>query len=112
MPTPQLNSEIKNLKLRGVNTTKYVLEKHKRRSGPFSVYILTIIGAALASRKVKGGLGLHLGIGILLSFSYIMFMQVTTVFAISGTVPAYLATWIPNLFYGVLVVFIYRWAAR
>lgn len=109
---PELNRELKNLKLRGVNTINYELEKHKRRSGPFSAFILTLIGASLASRKVKGGIGLHLGIGILCAFSYIMFMQVSTVFAISGSVPAYLATWIPNLIFGLLAVYIYRWAAR
>lgn len=108
----ELNKEIKDLKLRGVSTTNYELEKHKRRSGPFSAFILTLIGAALASRKVKGGIGLHLGLGILISFSYIMFMQVSTVFAISGSVPVYLATWIPNLIFGILAIYIYKWAAR
>ena len=109
---PGLNKEIKDLKLRGVNTINYELEKHKRRSGPFSAFILTLIGAALASRKVKGGIGLHLGFGILISFSYIMFMQVSTVFALSGAVPAYLATWIPNFLFGFLAVYLYKWAAR
>lgn len=109
---PELNRELKDLKLRGVNTTNYELEKHRRRSGPFSAFILTLIGAALASRKVKGGLGLHLGLGILICFSYIMFMQVSTVFALSGAVPAYLATWIPNLLFGLLAAYLYKWAAR
>lgn len=112
MSLPVLNKEIENLRLRGVNTTKYELEKYKRTSGAFSVFILTLIGASLASRKVKGGLGFHLALGILLVFSYILFMQVSTVFAISGSVPTYLATWIPNIFFAVLVVFLYRWAAR
>jgi lipopolysaccharide export system permease protein len=108
---PELNKEIRDLQLRGVNTTNYELEKHRRRSGPFSAFILTLIGASLASRKVKGGIGLHLGLGILISFSYIMFMQVSTVFAISGAVPPCLATWIPNLIFGLLAVYLYRWGA-
>ena len=112
MSSPTLNKEIKDLKLRGVNTTKFELEKHKRISQPFSAFILTIIGASLASRKVKGGLGLHLGIGILLSFSYIMFMQVSTVFAISGSVTPLVAVWIPNLIYGLLAIYIYKWGSR
>ncbi len=109
---PELNRELKVLKLRGVNTINYELEKHKRRSGPFSAFILSLIGVALASRKIKGGIGLHLGLGVLSAFSYIMFMQVSTVFALSGAVPAWLATWIPNLIFGLLAVYIYRWAAR
>lgn len=109
---PQLNKDIRDLKLRGVSTINYEIEKHRRRSGPFSAFILTLIGVSLASRKVKGGIGLHLGFGILISFSYIMFMQVSTVFAHSGAVPPYLATWIPNLLFGILAAYLYRWAAR
>lgn len=109
---PALNREIATLKLRGINTTDYEIEKHKRRAGPFSAFILTIIGVSLASRKVKGGLGLHLGLGILICFSYIMFMQVSTVFAVSGSLPPYVAVWIPNILFGGLAAYLYRNAMR
>lgn len=112
MTTPEINKEIKSMKLRGVNSVEYVIEKHRRISGPFSAFILTLIGAGLASRKVKGGLGLHLGLGLLFSFSYILFAQISTVFAISGNTPPALAVWLPNLAYGVIAFVIYKWAAR
>jgi lipopolysaccharide export system permease protein len=66
----------------------------------------------LASRKVKGGLGLHLGLGILIAFSYIMFMQIATVFAVSGSVPPYIAVWIPNFIFGCLAAYLYKRAMR
>lgn len=109
---PALNREIQTMKLRGINTTEYEIEKHRRRSGPFSAFILTLIGVSLASRKVKGGLGLHLGLGILICFSYIMFMQVSTVFAVSGSVPPWIAVWIPNILFGALAAYLYRRAMR
>ncbi len=112
MTLPVLNKSIANLKLRGVNTIDYEIEKHKRRSGPFSAFILTIIGVSLASRKIKGGIGFHLGLGLLLSFSYILFMQVTTVFATSNLLAPWLAMWIPNIMYGGLAFFLYRRAAK
>ncbi|MDO8929087.1 MAG: LptF/LptG family permease, partial [Bacteroidota bacterium] len=112
MTLPALNASIANLKLRGVNTIDYEMEKHRRRAGPFSAFILTIIGVSLASRKIKGGIGFHLGLGLLLSFSYILFMQVTTVFATSGTLAPWMAMWIPNLLYGALAFYLYRRAAR
>ena len=112
MILPTLNASIANLKLRGVNTIDYEMEKHRRRAGPFSAFILTIIGVSLASRKVKGGIGLHLGLGLLLSFSYILFMQVTTVFATSGTLVPWMAMWIPNILYGGLAFYLYRRASR
>jgi len=110
--TPALKEEIAKMKMRGINTVEWELEKHKRLAGPFSAFILTIIGAGLASRKIKGGLGFHLGLGLLLSFSYILFMQITTVFAISGNAPPLLAIWIPNIGYSVIAFFVFRWAAR
>lgn len=110
--TPNLINEIHSMKMRGVRTIEWEIERHKRTAGPFSAFILTIIGVGLASRKIKGGLGLHLGLGLLLSFSYILFMQVSTVFAISGSTPPLLAVWIPNILYSVIAIFVYRWAAR
>lgn len=112
MTLPALNKSIENLKLRGVNTIEYQIEKHKRRSGPFSAIILTIIGVSLASRKIKGGIGFHLGLGLLLSFSYILFMQVTTVFATSDLLAPWLAMWIPNIVYGGLAFYLYRRASK
>jgi lipopolysaccharide export system permease protein len=111
MTLPVLNREIRDMKLRGVNAIEFEIEKHKRRAAPFSSFILTFIGASLASRKIKGGIGLHLGLGILISFSYIMFMQVSTVFATSGSVPPFLAVWIPNMAFGILAAYLYRYAS-
>ena len=110
--TPDLVREIDKMRMRGVNTIEWEIEKHKRVAGPFSAFILTVIGAALASRKIKGGLGLHLGLGLLLSFSYILFMQISTVFAISGNTPPIVAVWIPNFLYSIIAFFVFKWAAR
>ncbi len=110
--TPDLLKEIKLMKMRGINYVEWELEKHRRIANPFSTFILTVIGMSLASRKIKGGLGLHLGLGLLLAFSYILFMQISTVFAISGSTPPFVAIWIPNLCYTVIAFFVYRWAAK
>jgi lipopolysaccharide export system permease protein len=110
--TPELKKEISRMKMRGVNTVEWEIEKHKRIANPFSAFILTLIGAGLASRKIKGGLGFHLGLGLLLSFSYILFMQISTVFAVNGNAPPLIAVWIPNLGYSIIAFFVFKWAAR
>lgn len=112
MTLPVLNKTIQNLRLRGVSTIDYEIEKHRRRSQPFSAFILTIIGVSLASRKIKGGIGFHLGLGLALSFSYILFMQVTTVFATSDLLAPWIAMWIPNIIYGGLAFYLYQRASR
>lgn len=77
----------------------YILEKHRRMANPISNIILTLIAVPLAGRKVRGGVGLHIGIGIGISFTYVMFMQVSSVFATEGGIDAAIAAWIPNLIF-------------
>jgi len=110
--TPELKTEIALMKTRGMNTIEWEIEHQKRMATPFSTFILTLIGVGLASRKIKGGLGLHLGLGLALSFSYILFMQISTVFAISGSAPVFVAMWIPNILYSVIALVVFRWAAK
>ncbi len=110
--TPALIKEIKSMKMRGVNYIEWEVEKQGRMAGPFSVFILTIMGASLASRKIKGGLGLHLGLGLLLSFSYIFFMRISTVFAISGIASPFFAVWLPNFIFSGIAFITYLWASR
>lgn len=85
----------------------YEVEKIKRISFPVSAIILTLIGVSLSSRKTRGGTGIHLGLGILITFSYIMILQITSVFAtIGGTISPFWACWIPNILFLALAIFL------
>ena len=96
----QLNQYITEEKLKGSPQLVYhKIEKHKRIAFPFASIILTLIAVAIANRKTKGGMGIHLGIGILIAFSYILFMQVSTTFATNSNLDPAIAVWIPNLCY-------------
>ena len=96
----ELDNYITEEELKGSEQIIYhKIEKHKRNAFPFASIILTLIGVAIASRKIKGGTGIHLGIGILIAFTYILFMQVSTTFATNSNLNPTLAVWIPNLFY-------------
>lgn len=113
MNLPQLNHFIKEQTLRGdSNIEAYKIEKYKRIANPFSTFILTLIGVSLASRKIRGGMGLHLGLGLLISFTYILFMQISTVFATNGNMNPLLAVWLPNIMFSVVAIFIYRNAPK
>jgi len=98
---------------RGIgNIEEFLIEKHRRIASPFSAFILSIMGVSLASRKVRGGMGLHIGLGIGLSFAYILFMTVSTTFAVNGNAAAWLAVWIPNFVFMVIAGFLYYKAAK
>jgi len=109
----QLNTFIDDITLRGEsNVNSYLLEKHQRIAFPFSTFILTLIGVSLSSRKSKGGTGLNIGIGLLLSFTYIFLMRMTEQFSIKGGLPPMMAAWIPNLLFLAIGVFLYRLAPK
>jgi lipopolysaccharide export system permease protein len=109
----ELQDFIDNERLKGSENIRfYLVEKHKRIAFPFATLVLTIIGVSLSSRKVRGGIGLHLGMGMLLSFSFILFMQVSTTFATNGNLPAALAVWIPNIVYAALGFYLLKTAPK
>ncbi|MDE5420536.1 LptF/LptG family permease [Labilibaculum sp. DW002] len=113
MNLPQLNAYIEQQAMRGdSNIEAYKIEKYKRMANPFSTFILTLIGVSLASRKIRGGMGLHLGIGLLLSFSFILFMQISIVFATNGSMNPLLAVWLPNIVFSIIAVYLYRIAPK
>lgn len=90
----------------------FQVEAYGRYAYPFSTFILTLIGVSLSSRKVRGGTGLHIGIGITLCFSYIVLMRFAGEFAKSGTMAAWFAIWLPNLIYLLIGIYLYRKAPK
>jgi lipopolysaccharide export system permease protein len=109
----ELDNFIKEQKFQGrQNIETYLIEKYRRIAFPFSTFILTLIGVSLASRKVRGGIGLHIGMGFLFSFAYILFMQISTTFAIGGLMSPLLAVWIPNIIFTVIAIVLYRLAPK
>ncbi len=113
MTSPELKQYIEKQKSRGVaNIMNFEIEYERRYAMTAAAFILTIIGLSLSSRKVRGGMGLNIGIGLLLSFTYILFMTVTSTFAVGGYTSARVAMWIPNMIYSIIAIFLYRRASR
>ncbi len=103
----ELNEQIIAEKQKGSQAyKKYEVEKNKRTSGPVAIIILTVIGVSLSSRKVRGGIGMHLGLGIALTFSYILLMQVSTVFSTFGSLSPLIASWIPNIVFTFIAIYL------
>lgn len=113
LTTPQLDEYIQRQRERGVgNIQSFEIEKYRRQAMTAAAFILTIIGMSLSSRKVKGGIGLNIGIGLVLSFSYILFMTITQTFALSDLTSPMVAMWIPNIIYAIIAVILYFKASR
>jgi lipopolysaccharide export system permease protein len=113
MTSPELSRYIDRQRQRGfANIKEFEIEYHKRIAMSFASFILTLIGASLSSKKTKGGMGLHLGVGLALSFSYILFQTVASSFAVNGSMPPALAVWIPNFLYAGIAFYLYHKAPK
>ncbi len=101
MPTPALIRHIQRETLRGTGTVKQAkIELWQRILNPLAIIVMTFIGVAVASRKTRGGIGLHLAIGIAIAFAFILFMKVTTVFATNGDLSPFMAILLPQILFG------------
>ena len=113
MTSSELSAYIERQRRRGfANIKEFEIEYHKRIAMSFASFILTIIGVSLSSRKVKGGMGMYLGAGLALSFSYILFQTVSATFAVNGNASPFLAVWVPNIVYTFIAIYLYRKAPR
>ncbi|MEI6764538.1 MAG: LptF/LptG family permease [Bacteroidota bacterium] len=109
----QLRTFIDEEKMKGSDNIRlYEVEKHRRIAFPFASIVLTIIGVSVSSRKVRGGIGLHIAFGMAITFSFVLFLRVTETFATYGNLPPFLAVWLPNVVYGLLGLYLLRIAPK
>ncbi len=105
MSTKELKAAIAKEKKRGLGTPKkFEIEVLRRTSEPFSIIILTLIGVAVSARKVRGGMGLHLAIGIGLGAMFIFVSKFSATFAFNSSFPAVYGVWLPNIVFLVIAV--------
>lgn len=113
LTTPQLEDYIERQKMRGVaNLQAFEIEKEKRYASTLAAFILTLIGMSLSSKKVKGGMGINIGIGLVLSFSYILFSTITSSLAINDLASAFVAMEIPNAVYLLIGILLFIRVSR
>lgn len=113
LSTTELSEKITKEKTRGTGIMNDLqFEQYKRYLHPLSAYILTLIGVALSSRKVRGGVGVSLGIGIFISFAYIVFNQFTQMFSTKGGLPPFIAVLLPTIVFGLLGIFLLKRAPK
>ena len=112
MSTPELSGHIEREAQRGAPVNLLKLEKHARTSSPFSIYVLTLIGVGIASRKLRGGMGYHLFLAVVIGFFFVFTSKIITVYAASMILSAdslissdqwlLLAAWLPNALFAIL----------
>jgi lipopolysaccharide export system permease protein len=104
---------MKELALNGSGRiVEFQIELHTRTANAFSIFILTLIGVAIASRKVRGGTGVHLFLAVIIGFTFIFLSKITAVAALKIGLPVVLAVWFPNMVFGIFGFLLYRKAQK
>ncbi len=113
MTTPELRKFIRLEEQRGTEgLNDYKVELYKRDATPVSVILLTVMAAVIASRKTRGGSGLHMAVGIVLAASYVIMDKFSVTFSTKGDFSPLLAAWMPNLIFLLVTLYIYRIAPK
>ena len=113
MTMDELETYIKTLKARGSTGVEvYEVEKYTRYSAPFTILILVFMGVIVSSRKSRGGTGLQIAVGFLLSFIFILFFTLFRTFAEAGSTPPIISVWIPNIIFGIISLGMYKYVPR
>ncbi|MFR9651892.1 MAG: LptF/LptG family permease [Rikenellaceae bacterium] len=113
MKIEELNEFLEQQRDKGSDSiTTIEVARHARYTYPAGTFILALIGVSLSSRKVRGGTGLHIGIGLALCFSYILINRFAEEFAKGGTLPADIAMWSPNAIYLLIAIYCYLKAPK
>ena len=113
LTSPELDRFIRLEELRGsegLNELK--VERYRRDATCVTVLLLTLIGAIVAGRKVRGGSGVHLAVGFVVAALFIITDRFSTIFSTKGNLPPLLAAWIPNIIFVFVVVYLYRKAPK
>ena len=109
MQTPELKQYIDKLKANGAKDLPYYqIEYYRRTADAIMTMILTIIGFSIASRKVRGGIGLHIVAGFALSAIYILLSRFTTTFSTNGDLHPFLGVWIPNFLFAIVAIYLLK----
>jgi len=112
-PYFELRDYIAREKAKGSNRiVLYEVELYKRSSFPFATFILTVIGVCVSSRKVRGGVGSQIALGLVLSCIYIMLMYVFITIATTDVASPLLAVWVPNIIFSFVALYFYKTAQK
>jgi len=113
MTTPELIEFIDETKKSGTSYLEfYEIERYRRTSIPFSIFIMTIIGVSLASQKLRGGIGWQVVLGIALSALYEIIMKFSVTFSTNASLPAVMGVWIPNFIFGAIALYLLKKAPK
>lgn len=109
LTTPELIRYIEKEERRGTEgLNTYKVERYRRTATPVAVLLLTMIGVVVASRKTRGGSGMHLALGIAIAAMFILSDRFSTTFAVKGNFSPFIAAWLPDIVFAGVAYWLYK----
>jgi lipopolysaccharide export system permease protein len=113
LTNPELDKKIYEIESRGLEGVEiYQVEKYFRQTMPVTVLVLVFIGVIVSSRKTRGGTGLQIALGFIISFIFIIFAITSRGIAEGGLINPAIAVWIPNIVFSGVGLLMYRYVPK
>ena len=105
MTSRELRDYINVVKSSGAGGESYwAYEIHRRSASAFSMIIMTLIGFSIASRKVRGGIGLHLAGAVVVAVAYVFFNKFSETWTLGYALNPRIGAWLPNIFFACMAM--------
>ena len=80
----------------GNNPTRIRIAYHSRIAFAFASLVVVLFGVPFSANKRRGGLALQIGISLLITFLYLVFMNISQAFGKNGVMNPILTAWFAN----------------
>ncbi len=97
MNLSELGDLISQIKRAGNDPTSAQIEYYSRFSFPMASLVVVLFGLPISTNKRRGGLAVQIGINILVTFIYLVFMQISLAFGKNGSLSPFLTAWSANI---------------
>jgi lipopolysaccharide export system permease protein len=99
MDLTELSNLIDTQKRSGNDPTSAQIEYHSRFAFAFANFIIVLFGLPISANKRKGGVAVQVGVNILITFIYLVFMKVSQAFGKNGALDPLLTAWFANFIF-------------
>jgi len=99
MNLDELKELISSQERTGNDPTATLIEYHSRYAFAFTSLIVVLFGLPISANKRKGGLAVQVGISILVTFIYLVFIKISQAFGKNGALDPLLTSWFANIFF-------------
>jgi lipopolysaccharide export system permease protein len=111
MNLSELNNLIDSQENAGNDPTSTLIEFHSRIAFAMTSVIVVLFGLPISANKRKGGVASQVGLNILVTFLYLVFMKVSQAFGKNGSLNPIITAWFANFIF-MIAASVNLWRAR